>query len=45
LGRTQEAKADFQKALKLAEQTGNYDLKTGIEQSLQELDNIQEKTE
>ena len=41
LGRTQEAKADFQKALALAEETNDQDLKTEIEQSLQELDNTE----
>lgn len=41
LSRIQEAKADFQKALELAEQSGNPDLKTEIEQSVQELDNTQ----
>ena len=41
LGRTQEAKADYQKALELAEETDEQDLKTEIEQSLQELDNIE----
>ena len=40
LGRTQEAKVDFQKALELAERSDDLDLKTEIEQSLQELDNI-----
>ena len=39
LGRTQEAEADLQKALDLAEETDNQDLKTEIEQLLQELEN------
>ena len=39
LGRTQEAKADFQKALELAEQSDNQNLKSEIQQSLQEFDN------
>ena len=41
LGRTPEAKADLQKALELAEQTDNQDLKTEIAQSLQKLDNAE----
>ena len=39
LGKTEEAKADFQKALELAKQDEDQELKTEIEQSLQELDN------
>ena len=38
LGKTQEAKADFQKALELAEQDKDQELKTEIEQSIQEFD-------
>ena len=38
LGRTEETKADFQKALELAERDHNQNLKTEIEQSLEELD-------
>ena len=41
LSKTQEAKADYQKALELAEQTDNQDLKTEIEQLLKELDNTE----
>ena len=41
LGKTQEAKADFQKALELAEQDEDQELKIEIEQSLQELDNME----
>ena len=38
LGKMQEAKNDFQKALELAKQDEDQDLKNEIEQSLQELD-------
>ncbi len=41
LGKTQEAKANFQKALELAEEADDQDLKTEIEQSLQERDNTE----
>ena len=41
LGRIQEAKQDFQKALELAEETNDQDLKTEIEQSLKELDSTE----
>ena len=41
LGRTKKAKADFQKVLALAEETNDRDIKTEIEQSLQELDNTE----
>ena len=40
LGRTQEAKVDYQKALELAEQDDNQNLKIEIEQSLEKLNNI-----
>ncbi len=39
LGKAEDAKVDYQKALELAEQSGNQELKTEIEQSLQELEN------